>query len=148
MAALARRPFVALSSNTFKVEGLLEGFPELSPVEPDATAIADAEKRAERSPGRYERFFDHLAAQRPLSTFAALGGHPDPGGEHRELQKLAERYRIPVAHREVRPSVPDPAAFGRDVPGGARAFPTAGNWTFVLIATGGLVLSALTCASE
>jgi hypothetical protein len=88
LAALARRPFVAMASNTFKIEGLLECFPKFGPVAPDAGAIADAASWAQRNLDVYERFFDSFMSQRPLSTFAALGGAQDPEGEQRELRML------------------------------------------------------------
>jgi hypothetical protein len=87
-AALAGVPFVALSSNTHKVEGFIEKFPELAfclnPVS-IADAVAEAVERREM----FLAVRDHIVRSRPLSTFDALGGVTDPEGEERELIRLA-----------------------------------------------------------
>jgi hypothetical protein len=88
LAALARRPFIPLSSNTFKVEGLLDDFPEICAAAPHVDAVTGAVEWALEHRSVFERFAEHLLAQRPLSTFAGLGGSNDPDGETREIAKL------------------------------------------------------------
>jgi len=88
LAAIAGRPFVPLGSNTFKMEGLLEGFRELGPVRPNATAIMEGVDWARHHRSAFEQFAGSLMGQLPLSTFRALGGSYDPGGEEREGLRL------------------------------------------------------------
>lgn len=87
-AVLAGIPFVALSSNTHKVEGLMDDFPELAfCLNPPsiADAVAEAVERWEMFVAIRER----IVKATPLSTFEALGGAFDPLGEERELARLA-----------------------------------------------------------
>ena len=87
-AALAGVPFVAFSSNTYKVDGFMDEFPELAFCLNPASiknAVAEAVDRREMFAAIQER----LVSARPLSTFEALDGAFDPLGEKRELARLA-----------------------------------------------------------
>lgn len=88
LAALARKPFIALPSNTRKIEGLIEASGARIPVCTTADQVQDAFAHAMENLGEYERLFDWLEAQRPLSTFRALG-RASGGSAHDELQRLA-----------------------------------------------------------
>lgn len=87
-ALLAGAPFVALSSNTHKVGGLLDQFPALAFCL-DPASIPDAVERALESREAYRAMREAILGARPLSTFDALRGAPDPEGEAREVARLA-----------------------------------------------------------
>lgn len=87
-AVLAGVPFVALSSNTHKVAGLLEDVPELMAFL-DPPSIADAVAAARGRPDAFRRLEDMILGQRPLATFSLLGTTPDGAGEAREIARLS-----------------------------------------------------------
>lgn len=86
-ALLADVPFIALSSNTYKVAGLLDPFPELAFCL-DPPSIHDALTQSERRRDAYHAMREAILGARPLSTFSALGGEFDPGGVEREVCQL------------------------------------------------------------
>jgi hypothetical protein len=88
-AVLAKVPFVALSSNTHKVAGILDEFPQLGFCL-DPPSIVDALARAEQEREAFHPLGERILGARPLSTFHALGATPDAEGEARELSKLAQ----------------------------------------------------------
>lgn len=88
-ALLMGVPFVALSSNTHKIEGLIEEFPDLAFCLNPSSIERAVEMAVERRP-LYIQMRDAMIAHRPLSTFAALGGEADAGGTERELDRLAK----------------------------------------------------------
>ena len=95
LAALARKPFVALPSNTMKIEGLMEAAGADIPVCVTTDEVEAAFSKAVSNLGEYERLFDWLADQTPLTTFRALGtgaGQSDAGAELARLeQQLRQR---------------------------------------------------------
>lgn len=76
LAALAGVPFVALPSNTWKVEGLLASLPGELKI---CTRLEELPDACRRALGDAETFRDirrFVEAQRPLRTFAALAEQP------------------------------------------------------------------------
>ena len=92
LAALARKPFVALPSNTMKIQGLMEaaGADIRVCVTPDEVEAAFA--AAVSGLGEYERLFDWLEDQTPLTTFRALGSGTGSNGQA-ELVRLEQHVR-------------------------------------------------------
>jgi len=105
LAATARKPFVALPSNTRKVEGLIEAAGATIPVCASTSEVEAALSHAMSHPGEYERLFDWMDAQMPLTTFSALGQGADESDPERELGRLRE-------HLATRPPGIDPAHWG------------------------------------
>jgi hypothetical protein len=99
MAALAGIPFVALPSNTHKIEGLLEAAGMDIPV---CASLQDVERAivlAREEPERFSRFNAWLLAHRPLTTFAGLdevsdAAAPRPLGVEVELARLEEDREV------------------------------------------------------
>lgn len=91
LAAIARKPFVALPSNTRKVEGLIAAAGAAIPVCVSAAEVEAGLAHAMSHLGEYDRLFDWLESQRPLTTFAALGRGSDDGGADGELQRLQQQ---------------------------------------------------------
>jgi polysaccharide pyruvyl transferase WcaK-like protein len=92
-AILAGVPFVAFSSNTHKVDGLIDAFPELAfCLNPTSIAYAIAQALERRE--AYDAVREVMLRSRPLSTFDLLGGEIDPDGEVREVEKLASDCRL------------------------------------------------------
>lgn len=119
-AALAGVPFVAMSGNTHKIDGLIDGFPNLAfCLNPPSiqSALEEATERREEFRAAYRT----MLAARPLSTFDALGASTDLDGERRELAQLADdchkhasAFEVDLAYRVERRSLemclrPDPA---------------------------------------
>ena len=105
LAAVARKPFIAMPSNTRKVEGLIAAAGARIPI---CTSRADVEAAAEytfRNLGEYDRVFDWLAAQLPLQTFAVLGRGSDDTDAARECARLDQQ-------RAQRPPADSPSAWG------------------------------------
>jgi hypothetical protein len=73
LAACARKPFIAMPSNTRKIEGLLEASGANIPVSTSVQEVEAAFAHAMANLGEYERLFDWLHDQLPLTTFRALG---------------------------------------------------------------------------
>lgn len=73
LSALARRPFIALPSNTYKIEGLIRmsGLP--IPLCSKPKELSRAIEFYQNNKDIYQEFFSFIDSQRPLSTFAALG---------------------------------------------------------------------------
>jgi polysaccharide pyruvyl transferase WcaK-like protein len=89
LAIVARVPFVALGSNTYKIEGMLEmlGLERLycETLEEVYAARTYAEERADT----FAHLLERVTGGEPLSTFRALGrGGPDR--EAAEVQRLRE----------------------------------------------------------
>ncbi|GDX96690.1 hypothetical protein LBMAG47_23550 [Planctomycetia bacterium] len=84
-AIVAGRPFVALASNTYKIEATLEavGLARLVVATPQE-AVAQRDWALE-NPGVFRALAARLAGGRPLPTFAALGS----GGPDREEEEVA-----------------------------------------------------------
>lgn len=76
LAALAKRPFVALPSNTWKIEGTLRLFGNHIKVLTDYHDLMKACDDALRNSARYEEFSGFLQDQKPLSTFRGLETFP------------------------------------------------------------------------
>lgn len=105
LAAVARKPFIAMPSNTRKVEGLIAAAGAKIPVCIHRAEVEAAAGSAFQNLGEYERLFDWLAAQLPLQTFSALGKGSDETDVARELAQLEH-------HRSLRPDCDSPAAWG------------------------------------
>lgn len=100
LALKAGIPFVALGSNTFKVEGLLEdiGRPDLM-----ASTLHDiwaVRERVIADRGIFKNLAERLTGGAPLSTFAALGtGGPDR--TEAELARLVEQRDACLARKRA-----------------------------------------------
>jgi hypothetical protein len=105
LAAIARRPFIALPSNTRKVEGLIASAGADIPVCVTTADVEAGVSHAMHNLGEYERLFDWLSAQLPLSTFAALGRTDGGSDAASELVRLA-------GQRALRGSAATPAHWG------------------------------------
>lgn len=93
LAARVRKPFVALPSNTRKIEGLIEAAGARIPLCTSMGAVVEAFDFLTHHLGEYERLFDWMEAQLPLTTFQALGGTADAAGPARELAALAQQVK-------------------------------------------------------
>jgi polysaccharide pyruvyl transferase WcaK-like protein len=91
LAALAGRPFVALPSNTTKIEGLLEAAGVELPLCTTAEQVVEALAFAQHHLDRYERLRTYLCEAMPLSTFAALGRGSDDTSPDVEVERLAQQ---------------------------------------------------------
>ncbi|MDR2877005.1 MAG: polysaccharide pyruvyl transferase family protein [Chromatiales bacterium] len=85
----AKIPFVALPSNTHKVEGLLKQYGPKIPIVKSLNDLKEGEKWAMANKNYYEDFFHKIEECLPLDTFRCLGEKFDPQGEQREITKLA-----------------------------------------------------------
>lgn len=72
LAAMAGVPFVALPSNTWKVEGLLALLPGDQQVCTNLNELPEACRRASSNAAIFHEIRRFVEAQRPLQTFAAL----------------------------------------------------------------------------
>lgn len=72
LAGLAGVPFVALGSNTWKIEGLLELLPGQPRLCNDLRQLRAHCQEAVRDPGKFVAIQNFLHAQRPLATFQKL----------------------------------------------------------------------------
>ncbi|MBJ6751574.1 polysaccharide pyruvyl transferase family protein [Geomonas anaerohicana] len=75
LSALAKRPFVALPSNTWKIEGTLSLFGERINVLTDYRGLVKACEDAVSNRSLYDDFSDFLQQQRPLTTFRGVPTH-------------------------------------------------------------------------
>ncbi len=105
LAAVARKPFIAMPSNTRKVEGLIAAAGARIPICIHRSEVEAAADYTFKNLGEYERLFDWLAAQLPLQTFSSLGTGSDDTDALRELAQLEK-------HRSLRPEADSPAAWG------------------------------------
>ena len=87
-AIMAGRPFVALPSNTFKLEGLLEGLGLGRLLVADFEALLAARDWALDNEPLFATLADRLTGGQPLTTFRALGTEGE-SREDVELGKLA-----------------------------------------------------------
>lgn len=73
LAAVAKKPFVALPSNTYKIEGLIKmsGIP--IPVCSNFSQFKDGIKFCRNNKNIFNDFFSFLKSKIPLTTFSALG---------------------------------------------------------------------------
>jgi hypothetical protein len=93
LAARARKPFIALPSNTRKIEGLIEASGASIPVATSGDQVEAAFAYAMDNLDQYQKLFDWLDEHTPLSTFRALGvgsSKTDPG---EELARLARQVK-------------------------------------------------------
>jgi hypothetical protein len=88
MAAIAGRPFVALPSNTFKIEGLLESAGVQIPVCTTASEVAAARAHTLARPEEYQKLRDYFSGFLPLQTFSVLGTGTDSKGPKAEVDRL------------------------------------------------------------
>lgn len=93
LAAAARKPFVALPSNTHKIEGLMHSAGVGIPVCTRAEQVIAAMQWAQDHWEQYERLFAYLEQAVPLTTFDALGRGSDDTDAEREVARLAEQLR-------------------------------------------------------
>lgn len=93
LAAKARKPFVALPSNTRKIEGLIRAAGAAIPICISPADVLEAFEFASRNLGEYERLFDWLEGQLPLSTFHILGQGSATTDPEREITRLAQHLR-------------------------------------------------------
>ena len=92
LAARARRPFVAMPSNTRKIEGLIEASGARIPVVTTASDVEAAVRYAADNLDQYDRFFSWLEAYTPLTTFEALG-YGKSSDSATELETLQRQVR-------------------------------------------------------
>jgi len=88
MAALAGKPFVALPSNTLKIQGLLEAADVKIPVCTTINEVIAARAYSLERPEEYQKLRDYFRSFLPLQTFSALGTGTDSGGAAVELDRL------------------------------------------------------------
>ncbi|OJX09105.1 MAG: hypothetical protein BGO72_19570 [Burkholderiales bacterium 70-64] len=88
LASVAQRPFVALPSNTAKIEGLIEAAGARIPVCTRADQIEEAMRFAMENLDEYRRLADFLASQLPLTTFRVLGSSGSAPSAAREVERL------------------------------------------------------------
>lgn len=96
LAACAGVSFVALPSNTFKVEGLIEASGLPIPVCTTPADLAEGVAFAQANPGVFREFAGFVRSALPLSTFQSLSREPglEPAvGAEREVARLAEHLR-------------------------------------------------------
>ncbi|QYF95009.1 polysaccharide pyruvyl transferase family protein [Massilia sp. PAMC28688] len=93
LAARAGKPFVALPSNTRKIEGLIAASGARIPVATSGDQVQAAFEYAMDNLDQYQKLFDWLAQQTPLTTFRALGNGEAEGGAAAELARLAQQVR-------------------------------------------------------
>ena len=88
LSAIAKKSFIALPSNTYKVEGLIRmsGLP--IPVCSNPKELSSAIKFCQNNKSIYQEFFSFIDTYRPLSTFAALGKSNDVVSIRDELLQL------------------------------------------------------------
>jgi hypothetical protein len=87
LAILAGLPFVAMGSNTFKVEGVLEDIDMRLAFAHDVAGIVRARAWALERRDAFRSLLDRLTGGAALSTFAALGTDGDDR-ERQEVEKL------------------------------------------------------------
>lgn len=87
-AIKAKKPFVALPSNTKKIQGFMKTFNVNIPIATDYKKIAQAIKWMNENPVVYIDLFDRIEQKGPLDTFKVLGDKLDKDGEEREVAKL------------------------------------------------------------
>lgn len=88
MAALAGKPFVALPSNTLKIEGLLEAANVKIPVCATTNEVIAARAQFSERAGEYQKLRDYMFGFLPLQTFSALGTGTDSDGPKVEIDRL------------------------------------------------------------
>jgi hypothetical protein len=88
MAAVAGKPFVALPSNTLKIEGLMESANVKIPVCTSTSEVMAAKAYAFEQPGEYKKLRDYLSDFLPLQTFSVLGTGTDSTGATAEIERL------------------------------------------------------------
>ena len=88
-ALKARRPFVALPSNTHKIEGFTETIGLPIPVVSTPRAAYDVLRSIHSRRDQFSAAFDYVTSLMPLTTFQALGQGTSATNEHAEVLKLA-----------------------------------------------------------
>lgn len=100
LAAMAGRPFVALPSNTHKIEGIIEASGLPIPICTDLQGLERAVAWALENSGVYAEFSAWLVRQRPLTTFRGLGigGPPlDPVVANARVDEAVVKYGFTLA---------------------------------------------------
>ena len=89
-AITAKIPFVALPSNTWKIDGFLKQYGPKIPVVASFHDLKKAEAWAISNRNYYENLFLRVSEAMPLDTFRCLEvGKKDEAGEQREIERLA-----------------------------------------------------------
>lgn len=88
-AVKAGIPFVALPSNTFKIEGFLEEFGPKVPIAASIDELRDGEAWSAHNRQYFIDIAERVAQRGPLDTFSVLGRGNDGADEAREVRKLA-----------------------------------------------------------
>lgn len=98
LALLAKTPFIALPSNTWKIEGTLEQLNALHAMWA-GTDIVEMVNAALKHPERYTSVFEHELLAQPLTTFARLGdkGLPKSLLDLDVYRYLASEYIRPLS---------------------------------------------------
>ncbi|MBS4085815.1 polysaccharide pyruvyl transferase family protein [Pseudomonas rustica] len=98
LALLAGTPFIALPSNTWKIEGTLEQVGGLRAMW-DGTDIVEMSQSAIEQSDAYAAIFNHPLLTTPLSTFANLrdSGVPKSLLDAEVYRQLAEQYFRPLS---------------------------------------------------
>jgi polysaccharide pyruvyl transferase WcaK-like protein len=91
MAAVAGKPFVALPSNTLKVQGLLEAADVKIPICTTTSEVIAARAYSLERPEEYQKLRDYLNSFLPLQTFSVLGTGTDSEGAAVELDRLQKQ---------------------------------------------------------
>ena len=93
MAVLAGKPFVALPSNTLKIEGLLEAANVKIPVCTTTNEVIAATTSFPERAGEFQKLRDYMSSFLPLQTFSALGKGADSDGPQTELERLQTQLK-------------------------------------------------------
>jgi polysaccharide pyruvyl transferase WcaK-like protein len=88
-ALKAHRPFVALPSNTHKIEGFAETIGLSIPIVSTPQAAIDALHSINGSADQFSSAFAYVASMMPFTTFQALGDGTSETTENEEVTKLA-----------------------------------------------------------
>lgn len=102
LALAAGRPFIALPSNTAKIEGLIEAAGARIPVCTRVDEIEEAMCFAVENLDEYRRLNDFLASRLPLTTFSALGKSDGGSSEAAELARLESQLAESSWSRQTR----------------------------------------------
>lgn len=94
LSAIAQKPFVALPSNTFKVEGLIKMSGVPIPICSNSEELRKGVEFCHTNKEAFYEFFNFLKSHMPLTTFAALGVVED---ESLQIEAALARLAIDIS---------------------------------------------------
>ncbi len=115
LAVAAGRPFVALPSNTKKIEGLFQAAGVNIPLCITTGEVEAALGYAYENIGEYEKLTAYLGSFLPLQTFSALGPGADATSPQEEIGRLQDQLR-----GKTRSEAPSFWGLGNGSPAGLR----------------------------